>query len=611
MHANQGSPVSTELWLKKLEVIAQYPIPILRCPEHGAGSAHDFVSAFLLLALLAGPFVSARAQSGTATSAATSDIDAIFSHYNEPGMPGCAVGVVEGGELTVLRTYGLASVENSAPITADSRFDIGSMSKQFTAMAILMLAEQGKLRLDDDVRTYVPELPGYGAPITLNHLLHHTSGLKDWDQLLTVAGWRPGDLRSADDGFWIITRQRSLNCLPGTRFSYSDTNYFLLGLIVQRITGKPLEDFLQENVFSPLGMTHTTLHVDRRVIVPQRAWPYMVQQGVPSLYLNSQETRGDGGIFTTIGDLALWERNLIAPKVAGEAVIAQMQKTQSLSDGTVNNYAPGFFVYSHRGHRMLEHNGAEYGYHADKLTFPDAALSVILLCNRRDTNVRALGERVADLFLPPNPAGAATTAMAMPSARSLDNIGDFAGPYWSAERGDGFFLTVEQGVLTRDGGFRLRPTGPATFLGADRSTYAFDRPNGGKPTQVTVTAGDPDIVGKQETVAYRRMEPPRIDVRTLRQSAGEYVSADVATVWCLYVRDTSLVIRRRGFQDQNANPVFKDAVFGPDGVVTFARRGDSVVGFTLSNDRMLFVDFEKLPKGQHPVPESASCPSGG
>jgi len=206
-------------------------------------------------------------------------VDTILNEVNQSSMPGCSIGIVQQGRLTLSRSAGLADVENVVPIDDETRFDIGSMSKQFLAMAILMLASEGKLQLDKEVHTYVPELPPYPWKISLHDLLHHTSGLKDYDQLLQLAGWGDGDLKSVNDIRWIIERQRSLAFRPGTQHMYSDTNYFLLGLIAQRVTGKSVDILLREMIFDPLGMKHTSLRTDRWQLVPHKAWPYAIRDG--------------------------------------------------------------------------------------------------------------------------------------------------------------------------------------------------------------------------------------------------------------------------------------------------------------------------------------------
>src|SRR5215470_3326528 len=199
-------------------------------------------------------------QSQSESATAPKELErALNREFSQSGMPGCAYGVVRNGKLIVSGAYGLADVENGVSIDTSTRFDIGSMSKQFLAIAVLLLAKDGKLSLDDDVHEYIPELPDYQQRITPNNLLHHTSGLKDDDQLLQLAGWRDGDLKSVSDVLWIVQRQRSLAFEPDTQYMYSDTNYFLLGLIAERVTGKRIDELLRERVFLPLGMMHTSL----------------------------------------------------------------------------------------------------------------------------------------------------------------------------------------------------------------------------------------------------------------------------------------------------------------------------------------------------------------
>jgi CubicO group peptidase (beta-lactamase class C family) len=271
-------------------------------------------------------------------------VDAIVSSMLQPGMPGCAAGVVERDSLVITRAFGLADVENDVRITDQTRFDIGSMSKQFLAMVILMLNSQAKLSLDADVHQYVPELPKYRWKVTLREMLHHTSGIKDYDQLLQLAGWRDGDLMSVNDVLWILGRQSELAFEPGSRFMYSDSNYLLLGLIAQRVAGKPVDQLLREMVFAPLGMSHTELRTDRWQLVPAKAWPYTIENGKPRLFINAEEPLGDGGIFSTVGDLALWERNFDDHRVGGMDLVTQLQNVQPLSSGVANNYAAGLYL---------------------------------------------------------------------------------------------------------------------------------------------------------------------------------------------------------------------------------------------------------------------------
>jgi CubicO group peptidase (beta-lactamase class C family) len=565
----------------------------------------------ILLAGVIALIAALPAQTHAQTTVSVAAVDVILDDLNQPGMPGCAVGVVQDGKLTLSRRYGLADVENGVPIGAETRFDIGSMSKQFLAMAILMLESDGRLLLDEDVHKYVPELPRYRWKITLRDLLHHTSGLKDYDQLLQVAGWADGDLKSVHDVLWIIERQKDLAFTPGTQYMYSDTNYFLLGLIAQRVTGKPIDSLLHEMIFDPLGMSHTSLRTDRWSLVPQKAWPYMIRDGKPRLYINAEEPLGDGGIFTTVGDLALWERNFDDPKVGGTRVVGDMQQVRPLRDGTANDYAGGLYIRTYRGVRMIEHSGTSYGYQAEKLRFPEQHLSVIVLCNRRDGTYVDLSNRLADLFLGLN-ARSDVKPSSPPSAKA--ELERFAGAYFSESSSDGVLIEARNGALLDVGEEReYRQTGPFAFKSSSGGTlcrcateYTFRVGADGNVKGFSATRPSGSGTGKPTIAIYTRMSPaPKA---ALAEYVGEYVSEDVATSWCVSQKGDGLFVRRRGFADRPSLPLWKDAVDGPGGILQFKRERSRVTGFLLRNVRLTSVEFRKLPAGQHPVPAPSTCP---
>jgi CubicO group peptidase (beta-lactamase class C family) len=535
-------------------------------------------------------------------------MNAALQPLAQPGMPGCAGGVVQGGVLTASGAYGLADVENGVPIGPETRFDIGSMSKQFLAMTILMLQADGRLSLDDEVHKYVPELPAYRWKITLRDLLHHTSGLKDYDQLLQLAGWVDGDLKSADDVRWIIARQKTLAFRPGTQHSYSDANYFLLGMIAERLTGKPLAAVMEDRIFHPLGMTQTGLRTDRWALVPHKAWPYAVEGGKVRLFVNAEEPLGDGGIFSTVSDLALWERNFDDAKVGGRAVIEQMHRVQTLLDGTPNDYAAGLYMRSYHGLPMVEHSGASYGYLAEKIRFPAQRLSVIVLCNRRDAPYVELSNRLADLYLPgPDPAPA-PAGLKTPKA----GLAGLAGVYFSDSASDGVLIQARDGAVFDAGSDReFRQAGPLTFIGSPAGTlcrcalsYRFRLGPDGRALGFTSSRPAGSAPGLISTT-YRRMPP--VAKPALADYAGEYVSNDLATAWCVVKKGDALAVRRRGFADRGLDMIWRDGAAGPGGILQFRRQGGRVTGFDLRNIRLNSVGFQKLPAGRHPVPEPWRC----
>ena len=372
----------------------------------------------------------------------TAQVDAIFEDF--VGQPGCNVGVARSGKLVLERSYGLADVANVVPLSPETRFDIGSMTKQFTAAAVLILADQGKIGLDDDIHRYVPELPNYGVKVSIRQMLHHISGIMDEGELLKLSGWVYGEAQSAHDALWALTRMPTLNFAPGTRQSYSNGNYVLLGLVVERVSGQPLGAYLQSTIFGPLGMTHTMLAHDDTVVVPHKARAYLID-GLPRLMENRGEASGAGGIVTTVGDLALWERNFDNPKVGGAKVMAEMEAVEPLADGSDNNYAAGLFIRSYRGLRAVEHDGGNGGFNADKVRFPSAGLTFIDLCNRRDpANIIRKLHQVADLYLGLAPEGSSPGQVSRVAAAKwpTTDLAVLAGPYLNADRWDFHIFTI-------------------------------------------------------------------------------------------------------------------------------------------------------------------------
>ena len=514
----------------------------------------------------------------------TPKVDAIFKEY--AGQPGCNVGVARSGKLILERSYGLADIANDVPLGRETRFDIGSMSKQFTAAAVLILADRGKIGLDDDIHKYVPELPSYGVKVSIRQMLHHTSGIMDYYELLKLAGWVYGDAVSEHDALWALTRMPQLNFAPGTRERYSDGNYMLLGLVVERVSGQPLGAYLQSTIFGPLGMTHTVLTGDHTVVVPHKAQPYLID-GSPRLMANRIDAVGFGGIVTTVEDLALWERNFDDPRVGGTKVIAEMQTVEPLADGSDNNYAFGLMIRSYRGLRTVEHSGGNGGFLSDKVRFPSAGLTFIELCNRRDSTALHKLRQVADLYLgfgleAPS-TGQVNASAAAPKWPATD-LATLAGPYLSGNRSDFHIFTVESGGLVDENGARYGRIGRFEFKDAGGATYRFILESG------VATAVERQIPGsKPAPMRYVRMPSPQSDKS---EYAGMYVSPELATAWCVETTDKGLVLRRKRFEDEAVEPAWRDAL-AMEGAALFDRVNNQITGFTLVSDRLNGVRFFK------------------
>lgn len=340
-------------------------------------------------------------------------IDALFARWNRPDTPGAVVAVILDGKVLLSKAYGMADLERDVPLTPESKMTVGSNSKQFTAFAIHLLAQDGKLSLDDDVRTYVPEVPDFGKKITIRHLLHHTSGLRDFFDLMGLTGWRGDEVITQEDVLTLIERQRALNFAPGQEHMYSNTNYMLLGLIVERISGQLLADFARERIFEPLGMKHTQFLHGYGTVVPGRALSYLLSPAGGYEYVAFGDSMdGAGGLVSTVGDLALWDRNFYDGRVGGKDLIARMQVTGVLNDGQQINYASGLIVDAYRGKRIVEHGGAGGGFRAQLLRFPEQRFSVIMLANSADIDYGEMVHAMADIYLDPAVAAARPVARA-------------------------------------------------------------------------------------------------------------------------------------------------------------------------------------------------------
>lgn len=340
------------------------------------------------------------AQSALSDSVAR-QVDAVFSRYTANG-PGCVVGVFKDGKIAYTKGYGLANLEFRAPITPETPFIMGSVSKQFTAASIALLVQDGKLSLDDDVHKYVPELADYGKKITVGQLVHHTSGIRDFWALVDAAGMRPDDGYTVDDVLRLASRQKHVNFEPGAEYNYSNTGYVLLGIIVQRVSGKSLRDFAAERIFTPLGMTNSHFHDDHNQPVRGRAAAYSPAKGPTALdgwkvNIWNNDIVGQGGLMTTMEDLQKWDENFYTGTVGGKAFLAQQLEQGVLNNGKKIAYAFGLEIGRYRGLPSVEHTGSTGGYRTDISRFPSIHATVATMCNVSTADAAGLAHSAADV----------------------------------------------------------------------------------------------------------------------------------------------------------------------------------------------------------------------
>ena len=332
----------------------------------------------------------------------TEKVDKLFVSWDKLDSPGCALGIIRDGELIYVRGYGMANLEHNIPITSKSIFRIGSTSKQFTAMCLALLEEEGKLSLDDSLRKFLPQMPEYADKITIRHLIHHTSGIRDYLTLATIAGMRDTDYFTDAEAVDLLARQKELNFAPGEEYLYSNSGYFLLSQIVKKASGISLREYAEEKIFQPLGMTHTHFHDDHTEIVENRASGYAPKKGGGFVIsMTTLPMTGDGGVFTSVEDLFLWDQNFYDNKLGtgGQRLIGKIQTPGILNSGEKLDYAFGLNIKKHRGLTLVGHGGSFVGFRADMIRFPEQRFSVICLANLNRFNPSVMARKVADIYL--------------------------------------------------------------------------------------------------------------------------------------------------------------------------------------------------------------------
>ena len=432
--------------------------------------------------LIAGLSTSAVAQ----PQISEKSVDSIFSKWTTT-TPGCAVGVAVRGKPVLMKAYGMADLEHDVPNTPETIFESGSVAKQFTAMAILLLAQDGRLSLDDQVRKHIPELPDYGVPLTIRHMLSHTSGLRDWGSIASIAG-APRTTREYTHAHVldIVSRQKALNFQPGTHWSYSNTGFNLAAIIVDRVSGMSFAEFSKRRIFQPLGMTSTSWRDNHQQIVKGRAIAYSTTSGGYQIEMPFENVHGNGGLLTTVGDLLKWNENYVQPRVGDAALVAEQIKAGKYSDGRDLEYGLGLYVRPLDDVKNIYHSGSTAGYRAHLNRFPDSHTSVAVLCNGSDGNATNAANDVSRLYLGkarPSIIGGSTQGISAGAPAAVPPqkapLNDFVGDYWSDEAEVRLTAMIDNGrlVLRRRPGvlIGLEQTGTDTFRGQQLGTVTFRR----------------------------------------------------------------------------------------------------------------------------------------
>jgi CubicO group peptidase (beta-lactamase class C family) len=552
--------------------------------------------ALVLLSALVQPTVWSQT-AATQAERPSEQVDKLFEKMDRTISPGCAVAAIRDGKILYQRGYGMADLDHNVPITADTVFQVASMSKQFTAAAIVMLARERKLSLDDEVRKYVPELPDFGVPVTLRQLVHHTSGLRDQWELVGLAGWRYSpDLITDDDVLSIMSRQKDLNFPPGSKHMYSNTGYTLLAQVVKRVSGQSFREFTTSRIFQPLGMRNTHFRDDHAEIVKNMAYGYVPAKDTFRISITNFDTVGATSLLTTVEDLALWDENFYNPRVGGPEMIRQMLERGKLNDGEQLDYAFGLVIGKHRGLATVDHAGGDAGYRSDMIRFPDQHFTALCLCNRADSNPSELTLQVAEIYLAKEMTAADKVGAGPGKTVQLgpEKLAAKVGTYIKAEGGQTLSITLKDGKLhitpgAGEDSYEMNALSENDFrLATAPIDFKFESLEPGGPLRLIVKHSE------DEPEVFEAVSPFTPSTSELSSCVGFYYSEEIEPIYVMKIDDGKLVLHTLKNKPDTLRPITPDLFAGSMGTIRFKRNAQrQVSGFVLNADHVRNMRFQK------------------
>ncbi len=527
----------------------------------------------------------------------TDKVDELFTKWDSTVSPGAALAIIKDGQIIYQRGYGMADLEHNIPITPTSVFRIASTSKQFTAACIAILAQQGKLFLDDDIHKYIPELHVYDKPVTVRHLIHHISGIRDYLTLAELSGKADFDFYTPEDSIEQLARQKRLNFTPGDDFLYSNSGYFLLGVIVQRVSGKSLNDFAQERFFKPLGMKNTHFHDDHTMIVKNRACGYSRTKQGYRISMTSLDHVGDGGVYTTVEDLFLWDQAFYT-KQLGKELMELLVTPGVLNNGKQLDYAFGLRISDYKGLNTVGHGGSFVGFRSAMIRFPEQRFSVVCLANLSTINPSKLCQQVADIYLADQfkevPVKEPEKKVT-PITLSSEQLEDKAGNYQDEKSGRWVIISVKDDKLAAEAmgeKFVLSPVSEMLFEALDAPVeiaIEFAPEIKEKPRKARLTIEGEEEINLVKAPALGPLTPAR-----LQEYAGEYYNDELPAVYKLVVEKEVLVFTHRNAPKGPLKAMAPDKFSVKLMNIEFTRdKKKKITGFLLGAGRAINIEFIK------------------
>ena len=527
-------------------------------------------------------------------------IDSLFIDWNKPNHPGGSIGVMKNDKIVFSRSYGLASLEYLAPNSTETIFNIASVSKQFTAMGIVLLHIQGKLSIDDDIRKYLPELPDFGEKITIRQMLHHTSGLRSLHAMLGLAGWRADDSRTNEDLYRFMNMQRDLNFKPGSEFMYCNTGYMLMVKIIEKVTAEKFPTWMKKNIFEPLGMNHTYVEDKYNRVVTNNATSY--NKSIDGNYLRAVEYWGyvgSGNIHSTTNDLLKWLSNFYAPQTNWEEAFKLMKTLDKLNDGSDNNYAFGLFIDKHLGNDLIQHSGAIGGFRTYAGTYPDKKLSIVVLTNFSASSSGSKANQIHEILLTKLDADNSEPVKKNDSLKQIylsnDELKKYESSYLNDKDSYARKIYLRNDTLRYSRSFAnespIVPIGNDEFqmLTTDADLKIKFTINGKlKSMIVTVNNGEPSI--------FQGFESRTLTTKDLLSYTGEFYSQELETTYNMYLENDTLFCHHARHGEFKMK-VLKNDVLESEWPMTITKykrnKKGEVTGIYVSNGRVRNLWFEK------------------
>lgn len=498
--------------------------------------------------------------------------------------PGCAAAVSLNGQTVFEEAFGLADMEHNVPNTPQTIFESGSVAKQFTAASLVLLQQEGKLSLDDPVKKYIPELPDYGAPLTIRHLLNHTSGLRDWGTVMSLTGAGRGDrVITQDLALDVITHQRALDFTPGAEYSYSNSGYNLAAIIVERISKQKFPAFVAEHLFKPLGMNNSSWRDDYQRIVPGRAQAYARQGDGPwRLNMPFMNVYGNGGMLTTVGDWMKWNA-MLDSRSLGAPLVEALETRGVLNDGRKIAYALGLEVSTYKGLKDVSHGGSTAGYQTFLARYPEKKVSIGVMCNGTSPSAGLIAATITDEIFGPYPETARTDSAKV----SEDELKKFVG-LWRNEKTHSPARFVIQNGVSRWSGARVVSMGGGQFtVAGSQLKFTFDKD--GKPVSAETVDSDGEVT---RFAPEKEWTPTPADLASIK---GDWFSEEAGATFTIAVEGDKAFLKQRPATRLAMQPLYKDHFEVQGYVVWFTRdKNGKVTNMHVGASRMRDMRFVRV-----------------